>query len=81
MRPHTSSGSHPSEQPLTRHYARRPHVLPARPSTSSGVPDPTTPRTAAPFVVTSPFTGASPVPVRFCFCIAAIRHRSARQSH
>lgn len=76
MRPHTSSGPPPSE-PLTRHYARRPHALPVRPSTSSGVPDSTNPRTAVPVVVTSPFAGASSVPVRFCI-IAVVRHRSAR---
>jgi hypothetical protein len=77
-RPHTSSGPHPSEHPPTRH-AHGHHALPVRPSTSSGVPDPTNPRPAVPILVTSPFAGVSPVPVRFY--IAVIRHRSARQSH
>ncbi|KAH9065482.1 hypothetical protein EDB87DRAFT_1555929 [Lactarius vividus] len=57
-RPHTSSGPHPSEHPPTRPTRR--HGLPARPSTSSGVPDQTNP--LVPIVVTSPFAGVSPVP-------------------
>ncbi|KAI9443139.1 hypothetical protein H4582DRAFT_1160245 [Lactarius indigo] len=58
-RPHTSSGPHPSEHPPTRPTRR--HALPARPSTSSGVPDQTNPQ-LVPIVVTSPFAGVSPVP-------------------
>ncbi|KAH8989659.1 hypothetical protein EDB86DRAFT_3080919 [Lactarius hatsudake] len=58
-RPHTSSGPHPSEHPPTRPSRR--HALPARPSTSSGIPDQTNPQ-LVPIVVTSPFAGVSPVP-------------------
>ncbi|KAF8272206.1 hypothetical protein EI94DRAFT_1796342 [Lactarius quietus] len=58
-RPHTSSGPHPTEHPLARH-TRRHHALPARPSTSSGVPGPTN-APPVPIVVTSPFAGSAPV--------------------
>lgn len=63
-RPHTSSGPHPSEHPPTRPSRR--HALPARPSTSSGIPDQ---QPVLPIVVTSPFAGVSPVPVRFYYVI------------
>lgn len=68
-RPHTSSGPHPSEHPPTRRTRR--HALPTRPSTSSGVPDPTD--HLVPIVVTSPFAGVSPVPVRFYLVQYVIR--------
>jgi hypothetical protein len=71
-RPHTSSGPQPSAHPPTRHTRR--HALPARPSTSSGVPDQTNPHPVA-IVVTSPFAGVSPVPVRLY-----LRHQTARRS-
>ncbi|KAI9465573.1 hypothetical protein BJY52DRAFT_593170 [Lactarius psammicola] len=73
-RPHTSSGPHPSEYPPTRPTRR--HALPARPSTSSGIPDPTNPH-LVPIVVTSPFAGASPVPPFADFM--PTRRRSAKK--
>lgn len=73
-RPHTSSGPHSSDRPPTRHPRR--HALPARPSTSSGVPDPKNPH-LVPIVVTSPFAGVSPVPPFADFM--PTRRRSAKK--
>jgi hypothetical protein len=69
-RPHTSSGSHPNEYPPMRLTHSKRHPIPTRPSTSSGVPDPPNQRPVS-IVVSSPFAGVSPVPVRRFYYVIA----------